>query len=259
MKAKITYGLAGLIVTGMAYGSATELMQGYRNAGGGPFSAAEGRAAWVQEHRPFSGEDTRSCASCHGTDLTLPGRHVKTRKPIEPMALSVNPRRLSDPEKVEKLLKELAEAAKKQNELIVKDELDEIYSRNGADMLNAGTGADTTTYFVSLPSNRLELWASLTARESARAYPQAALEELWQEVMLYQFHDVLPGSSIKRVYDECLARYAGMLKQTQTLTDDALQYLQHRAIRCEIAPTAETAEAYNRSTQRKAALVHVTC
>jgi len=67
----------------------------------------------------------------------------------------------ADPEKVEKLLEELAEAAKKQSELIVKDELDEIYSRNGADMLNAGTGADTTTYYVSLPSNRLELWASL--------------------------------------------------------------------------------------------------
>ncbi len=34
------------------------------------------------------------------------------------------------------------------------------------------------------------------------------LEEIWKEVLLYQFHDILPGSSIKRVYDESLARYA---------------------------------------------------
>ncbi len=33
------------------------------------------------------------------------------------------------------------------------------------------------------------------------------LDDIWKEVLLYQFHDILPGSSIKRVYDECLARY----------------------------------------------------
>lgn len=33
------------------------------------------------------------------------------------------------------------------------------------------------------------------------------LEEIWKEVLLYQFHDILPGSSIRRVYNECVARY----------------------------------------------------
>lgn len=102
MKAKIIFGIAGSIVTGMAHGSANVLIQGYQNAGGGPFSAAEGRTAWVQEHRPPTGETPKSCASCHGKDLALPGRHVKTGKPIEPMALSINPTRLNDPKKVEK-------------------------------------------------------------------------------------------------------------------------------------------------------------
>ncbi len=102
MKAKIIFGIAGLIVAGMAYGSATDLVQGYQDAGGGPFSAAAGGAAWVQEHRPSTGKNVRSCASCHGKDLSRPGRHVKTGKPIEPMALSAIPARLSDPKKVEK-------------------------------------------------------------------------------------------------------------------------------------------------------------
>ena len=34
------------------------------------------------------------------------------------------------------------------------------------------------------------------------------LDEIWKEVLLYQFHDILPGSSIDRVYEESHARYA---------------------------------------------------
>ncbi|MGD0900829.1 MAG: ROK family protein [Thermoguttaceae bacterium] len=43
------------------------------------------------------------------------------------------------------------------------------------------------------------------------------------------------------------------------LTDDAQRYLSQRAIRCEILSTSELADAYNKSKQRKAALIHVTC
>lgn len=45
--------------------------------------------------------------------------------------------------------------------LVVKDEIDEIYTRNGAVGFNAFTSADLTSYTVSLPSNRLELWARI--------------------------------------------------------------------------------------------------
>lgn len=37
------------------------------------------------------------------------------------------------------------------------------------------------------------------------------LEKIWKEVLLYQFHDILPGSSINRVYDESVARYEKIL------------------------------------------------
>lgn len=39
-------------------------------------------------------------------------------------------------------------------------------------------------------------------------YPAEWLKECWQDVMLYQFHDCLPGSAIKKVYEETQARYA---------------------------------------------------
>lgn len=44
----------------------------------------------------------RSCTSCHGQDPRKPGQHIKTRKRIEPMAVSVNSERLSDETKIEK-------------------------------------------------------------------------------------------------------------------------------------------------------------
>ena len=102
MKTKITLSIAGLLATSMAYGAAVNLIEDYQDAGAGPFSQSAGRSAWIQEHQSSSGGDTRSCSSCHGTDLTRAGKHIKTGKPIEPMALSVNPARLNDPKKVEK-------------------------------------------------------------------------------------------------------------------------------------------------------------
>ncbi len=66
--------------------------------------AAAGAAAWTREQTQSDGSPARSCASCHGRDLTQAGRHVKTGKAIDPMAPSVNPRRLQDANKVEKWL-----------------------------------------------------------------------------------------------------------------------------------------------------------
>src|SRR5262245_29834575 len=67
----------------------------------------------------------------------------------------------ADPTKVaslEKNFKDLQEAADK---YIVKNEFGELVDRYGGIGLNAGTGADSTEYHYSLPSNRVELWAYL--------------------------------------------------------------------------------------------------
>ncbi|HUU44967.1 MAG TPA: pitrilysin family protein [Acidobacteriota bacterium] len=45
-----------------------------------------------------------------------------------------------------------------QRELIIKDQLDELYSKNGGFFLNAFTSEDMTGYFVRLPKNKIELW-----------------------------------------------------------------------------------------------------
>jgi alpha-mannosidase len=59
-----------------------------------------------------------------------------------------------------------------------------------------------------------EMWGAI-ARSTGGAhagqpyeYPAQALAEAWRAVLLNQFHDILPGSSIHRVYEEAEASYA---------------------------------------------------
>lgn len=61
------------------------------------FSASRGRRFFDSTH----GQDW-SCSSCHTRDPRQPGRHAATGKTIAALAPSANPKRLSDPAKVEK-------------------------------------------------------------------------------------------------------------------------------------------------------------
>jgi len=64
----------------------------------------------------------------------------------------------------------------------------------------------------------LELSASRAWLTSGTPYPKDALDRIWKEMLLLQFHDILPGSSITRVYDESLPRYAALMAEVQELT-----------------------------------------
>jgi len=63
---------------------------------------------------------------------------------------------------------------------------------------------------AELALREAEMWGA-AARALAGpgyAYPAADLEEAWRTVLLNQFHDILPGSSIHRVYEEAEASHA---------------------------------------------------
>ncbi|GMR20142.1 MAG: hypothetical protein BMS9Abin36_0737 [Gammaproteobacteria bacterium] len=47
----------------------------------------------------------RSCTSCHTNKLKQEGKHIKTKKVIDPMAPSVNPDRLSSIREIRKWFK----------------------------------------------------------------------------------------------------------------------------------------------------------
>jgi len=53
-----------------------------------------------------------------------------------------------------------------------------------------------------------ELWATAAAVRTGADYPYDELDSLWQTVLLHQFHDVLPGTSIAWVHREAVAEHA---------------------------------------------------
>jgi len=67
--------------------------------------ADKGASFWTQTFTADSKPTNRSCSSCHSRDLRQTGKHVKTGKPIKPMAHSVNAERLSDAKKIAKWFK----------------------------------------------------------------------------------------------------------------------------------------------------------
>ncbi|MGW6007703.1 alpha-mannosidase [Streptomyces sp. NPDC055210] len=52
-----------------------------------------------------------------------------------------------------------------------------------------------------------ELWAATAAVRTEFTYPHEKLDRLWKTVLLHQFHDILPGSSIAWVHREARKTY----------------------------------------------------
>ncbi|MEW5925820.1 MAG: pitrilysin family protein [Candidatus Zixiibacteriota bacterium] len=72
-----------------------------------------------------------------------------------------NPIDAPDSTRYRELRQQIADIQAEGKPYVVKDELWSTYLQHGGTRLNAGTGNDGTSYFVSLPKNKLELWALL--------------------------------------------------------------------------------------------------
>lgn len=71
-----------------------------------------------------------------------------------------------------------------------------------------------------------ELWATTAALHApGYAYPYEHLDRLWKTVLLHQFHDILPGSSIAWVHREAEAEYARVAEELEALTAEAVAAL----------------------------------
>jgi predicted Zn-dependent peptidase len=64
----------------------------------------------------------------------------------------------SKTERYKELEKRFDELVKAQRDLLVKNEFDRIYTKQGGSSMNAFTNSDMTVYFVTVPKNKLELW-----------------------------------------------------------------------------------------------------
>ena len=62
-----------------------------------------------------------------------------------------------------------------------------------------------------------ELWAATAAVAGVADYPYDRLREAWHTVLLHQFHDILPGSSIGWVHREARQTYESLAESVQAL------------------------------------------
>jgi predicted Zn-dependent peptidase len=67
----------------------------------------------------------------------------------------------ADPKIIQKLSGKLKKLQDQEKKYFVPNEIDRLYTENGGLDMNASTGQDVTTYHVSLPANKIELWARI--------------------------------------------------------------------------------------------------
>ncbi len=115
----------------------------------------------------------------------------------------------ADKAKLAALRAELAKCEKQAEQYVIKDEFFDLYARNGGSGYNAFTSRDGTTYLISLPANKLELWAaiesdrmknpvlrefyterSVVMEERRRSYDAEPSAKLWETFVAaaYQAH-----------------------------------------------------------------------
>ncbi|SIN69746.1 alpha-mannosidase [Agromyces cerinus] len=70
-----------------------------------------------------------------------------------------------------------------------------------------------------------ELWAATAAVRGRLQYPYDELETAWHMVLLQQFHDILPGSSIAWVHAEAERRYAEVAESLEAIIARSLRSL----------------------------------
>lgn len=129
--------------------------------------------AHLLEHMLFKGTTTLGTTN-YGAEKPLLDQIEQTAQELmAEQALKEN----KNPEKIALLEKKLAALETQASKFVVKDEFFELYSKNGGVGYNAFTSRDGTTYLISLPSNKLELWAAI---ESDRM-KNAVLREFYTE------------------------------------------------------------------------------
>ena len=57
------------------------------------------------------------------------------------------------------------------------------------------------------------------AATSGKPYPREAINKLWEVLLLNQFHDILPGSSIREVYEDSRKQFGELFEQGEKLIE----------------------------------------
>ncbi|HOP08143.1 MAG TPA: pitrilysin family protein [candidate division Zixibacteria bacterium] len=140
-------------------------------------------SAHLLEHMMFKGSETVGTSN-YAAEAVLMAQEdsiwalIEQANCEEPYIRANNPENLPVlQEKIATLQAALDSVTQLSSAYVIQNEFDRVYTANGAADFNATTGYDVTSYFVSLPANRLELWFNM---ESDRL-KHLALREFFPE------------------------------------------------------------------------------
>ena len=93
---------------------------------------------------------------------------------------------------------------KPRSKYVIPNQFSEIAEQNGATGINASTGEDSTQYFWSMPSNRLELWAYLESQRIAQPVQREFYKE--RDVVQEERRMRTDSSPVGRMVEQFLCR-----------------------------------------------------
>ena len=71
----------------------------------------------------------------------------------------------------------------------------------------------------------LELLQSINQGLLGERYQQTEIRKFWDTIMVNQFHDIVPGSAIREVYEDSLRQYLELTEQATHLLNESMQNL----------------------------------
>jgi len=77
--------------------------------------------------------------------------------------------------------------------------------------------------FAEILLHDTELFSFLAAEAAEQEYPAQKLRENWEILLKNQFHDILPGSSIKEVYQDSAAEFKEIFESTEDILNSSLE------------------------------------
>ena len=108
-----------------------------------------------------------------------------------------------NPAKLAQLKKAFEDAQDAAERYVVPNQFSEIAEQNGAVGINASTSEDSTQYFWSMPSNRLELWAYLESQRIAHPVQREFYKE--RDVVQEERRMRIDSNPIGRMVEQFLA------------------------------------------------------
>jgi predicted Zn-dependent peptidase len=105
--------------------------------------------------------------------------------------------------KLAELKKNFDDAANEAEKYVIPNQFSEIAEQNGAVGLNASTSEDSTQYFWSMPSNRLELWAYMESSRIGHPVEREFYKE--RDVVQEERRMRIDSSPIGRMVEQFLA------------------------------------------------------